>query len=286
MCLKAAPNLILNTKMHTFSETMSFANKTRVIALIAILGVAAVGSAVLVTQFLPSGLSGGTIKLTLLENAGIMIEADGLRIYIDPIELPSNYSTLPADAVLITHPHSDHYNSTIIDMLQKEGTVNIMPANMSTEVALHNAVGVVPGDTVMVGDINITAFYMYTYMPPGYEDITPSHPKEANWTSYIIDINGFTIFHAGDSKNITEYNQLAGKIDVALLPLGPGCQSMAGFEVVDAINKLQPQYFIPIHATNHDAEHFFLAYEDDIVAAVPDCTPFWLEHFAYHIFDL
>jgi L-ascorbate metabolism protein UlaG (beta-lactamase superfamily) len=262
---------------------MSFTNKTLVIALIAVLGVAAVGSVVLVTQLLPSDSNDGTIKLTWLENAGIMIEAGGLRIYVDPIELPSNYSTLPADAVLITHPHDDHYNSTIIDMLQKEGTVNIMPSNMSTEVALHDAVGVVPGDTVMVGSINITAFYMYTTAPEGYE---ASHPREANWTSYLITYHGFTIFHAGDSKNITEYNQLAGTIDVALLPLGPGCQSMAGMEVVDAIYKLQPRFFIPIHTTNYGAENFIQFYEDDIIEAVPDCYPFWLAHFTSHVFEL
>ncbi len=262
---------------------MSFANKTRVIVLVAILGVAAVGSAVLVTQFLPSDSSGDSIKLTILTNAGVMIEADGLRIYIDPYDIPSTYATLPADAVLITHPHGDHYNSTIIDMLQKEGTVNIMPSNMTAEVALHEATGVEPGDTVMVGDISITAFYMYTTAPEGFD---PSHPKEANWTSYIIDINGFTIFHAGDSKNITEYNQLTGTIDVALLPLGPGCQSMAGIEVVDAIDKLQPRYFIPIHTTDLSAELFIQAYEDEILEVAPDCDPFWLEHFTSFIFDL
>jgi L-ascorbate metabolism protein UlaG (beta-lactamase superfamily) len=264
---------------------MSSINATKAVAVIALLSVAAFGSVFLIGQFMAPTQSHDTVKLTLLANAGVMIEADGERIYIDPIELPSNYSSLPADAVLITHPHEDHYNSTIIDMLQKADTVNIMPANMTAEVAAHNAVGVVPGDSIMVGDINITAFYMYTYMPPGYEDIIPSHPKEANWTSYIIDINGFTIFHAGDSKNITEYTQLTGKIDVALLPLGPGCQAMAGDEVVDAIAKLQPRYFIPIHATNFAAKNFVMMYDDNI-AAVSDCYPFWLDHFTSYTFDV
>jgi len=65
--------------------------------------------------------------------------------------------------------------------------------------------------------------------------------------SYIIDINGFTFFHAGDSKNILEYYQISETIDVALLPLGPGCQTMANEEVVAALNRIQPRYFVPIH---------------------------------------
>ncbi|MFX1605502.1 MAG: MBL fold metallo-hydrolase [Promethearchaeota archaeon] len=231
----------------------------------------------------PSSPEDNSIKLTILENAGVMIEAEGLRIYVDPINLPSDYSTLPADAILITHPHGDHYNSTCINMLQKTSTVNIFPDNMTTEVAVHNGVGVDPLDSVQVGTINITAFYMYTEIWIG-DERAASHPPEANWTSYIIDINGFKIFHAGDSKNITEYEQISGQMDVVLLPLGPGCQAMTGLEVVDAIAKLQPLYFIPIHTTDWDAEFFVSSYTDEIQAC-SDCTPMALEHFESYIFE-
>ena len=225
-----------------------------------------------------------SIKLTLLGNAGVLIEADGMRIYIDPLSLPSNYSTLPADAILITHPHGDHYNSTCIDMLQKPSTVNIMPNNMSAELAAHDGVGVNPLDSVQVGNINITAFYMDTEV--WIDDVRfASHPPEANWTSYIIDINGFKIFHGGDSKNITEYEMITGQMDVVLLPLGPGCQSMAGLEVVDAIAKLQPDYFIPIHFEYNLACGLFVdAYADEI-AASSDCTPLALYYYESYTFE-
>ena len=48
------------------------------------------------------------VNVTLLSNAGVMIEADGMRIYIDPVDLPNSYMDYPADAVLITHHHGDH----------------------------------------------------------------------------------------------------------------------------------------------------------------------------------
>ena len=224
-----------------------------------------------------------SIKLTLLGNAGVLIEADGMRIYIDPLSLGSNYSDLPADAILITHPHGDHYNTTCIDMLQKPSTLNVFPENMSAEIALHDGVGVNPLDSVQVGDINITAFYMYTEIWIDGERFA-SHPSEANWTGYIVDINGFKIFHAGDSKNITEYEMISGQMDVVLLPLGPGCQAMTGDEVVDAIYKLQPDYFIPIHFEyQFYADNFVQTYGDDI-AACSDCTPMALEYFESYTF--
>jgi L-ascorbate metabolism protein UlaG (beta-lactamase superfamily) len=224
------------------------------------------------------------ITLTLLDNAGVMIEANGTRIYVDPINLPSNYSTLPADAVLITHPHGDHYNSTCIDMLQKATTVNVIPENMTAEVVAHDAVAVNPLDCVQVGDINITAYYMYTEVWIEGERFA-SHPSEANWTSYIIDIHGFKIFHAGDTKNITEYELITGQMDVALLPLGPGCQSMAGLEVVDAIAKLQSDYFVPIHFPYNLASELFIQAYTDEIADCSDCTPIHLEYWSSYIFE-
>jgi hypothetical protein len=107
---------------------------------------------------------------------------------------------------------------------------------------------------------------MYTIPPEGYE---ASHPIEANWTSYIIDIDGFRIFHAGDSKNIPEYEQLTGTIDVALLPLGPGCQTMTDYEVVQALQDISPDYFIPIHFAEGADVTFLEEYSDDIEAL--DC---------------
>jgi L-ascorbate metabolism protein UlaG (beta-lactamase superfamily) len=198
-----------------------------------------------------------SIHFTLLENAGIMIESKGFRIYVDPILLPDEY-VKPADVVCVTHPHADHYLPFEVNKLQKETTINIFPANMSDAVIMFDGVGVNPGNVVDVSErVTITAFYMYTFSPEGYE---ASHPRENNWTSYIIEIDGMTFFHAGDSKNIPEYVQLTGLIDVVCLPLGPGCQSMAETEVADACNTIQPQYMIPLHFQEPNNDIFFSIY--------------------------
>ncbi|MHA1939466.1 MAG: MBL fold metallo-hydrolase [Candidatus Thorarchaeota archaeon] len=265
---------------------MGLTSKPRILmALGAILILVTVGSAIVALPLLtppppPAGQE-DSITITLLDNAGVMIEADDLRIYIDPIDLNSSFEDLDADAILVTHPHGDHYQSDTIHMLQKEGTVNVFPANMTEQVSNHDGIGVVPGDSVQVGTINITAFYMYTFPV----DIYPaSHPRVANWTSYIIDIDGFTIFHAGDSKNIDEYEELAGQIDVALLPLGPGCQTMADFEIVLALETIDPGCFIPIHYAAGAVETWIAEYED-MVADRTDCNILSLDYFEFHTFE-
>ncbi|MFX1416976.1 MAG: hypothetical protein ACFFC0_09185, partial [Promethearchaeota archaeon] len=72
------------------------------IALGALLVVALATSVVLIGT-IDLGVPEDSVRVTLLTNAGVMIEAEGLTIYIDPIELPASYGSKPADAILITH---------------------------------------------------------------------------------------------------------------------------------------------------------------------------------------
>lgn len=218
---------------------MPLSKNTKII--VAVVVIAAVSVAVPLIGFT---MLRPSVHFTLLENAGVMIEADGVRVYVDPISLPAHYENLPADIVLVTHPHGDHYEMVSINLIQHESTVNIFPASMTTEITVHDGQGVEPLDELQIGPVSITAFFMYTFDVGGGE---ATHPQENNWTSYIIEIGGVTFFHAGDSKNIPEYSQLTGTIDVAMLPLGPGCQTMANEEVIDALEVIQPRYFVPIH---------------------------------------
>jgi len=252
---------------------MQLTKRTKIVAIAAVVALVAVAAPVVALTLIGQTTAANGVGLTLLDNAGVMIETRGVRIYVDPINLPSEYESRPADAVLITHPHGDHYQPASITMVQKQGTVNVFPANMTDAISLYSGVAVHPRDQVQVGHVLITAFFMST---------PTSHPPEANWTSYIIDINGFTIFHAGDSKLLPQHAELAGTIDVALLPLGPGCQSMADMEVVSAIATLQARYFIPVHYTA-GADDIFLANYGSLIT---DCTVVHLEYFQSHAFQI
>ena len=268
---------------------MPIQNNARVFAIMAILLVGVAATAAVAVQLMnappatdPPVALPPHLNVTLLTNAGVMIETNETRIYIDPYLLNSTFADYPADIVLVTHPHGDHYDPSSLDIIETASTEFIFPSNMTTECATYGATGVVPGDTVMIGDINVTAFYMYT-LPV---DIYPaSHPAEANWTSFIVTVQGFTIFHAGDTKNIMEYYDLTGDIDLALLPLGPGCQTMVNYEVVEALIRIQPAYFIPIHYGDGVHETWISAYGDDVEDET-DCTPVILEYWTKHTFEL
>ena len=250
----------------------------------AVLTIIAIVTPILVISLNNRNSNGNAVELTLLANAGVMIEAKDMRIYIDPIDLPSSYSSKPADVILITHNHGDHYQQDAINLLQKEGTANVFPEIMAAEIALHDGTGIVPEDELVFGSVTITTFYMYT-LPPSAE-YPASHPKESNYTSYIIDIDGFTIFHAGDSKNIPEYEELAGIIDVALLPLGPGCQTMTDMEVVDVLEVIDPRYFIPIHYSEGANDSFVAQYGALVNISTTNCEICNLQYFSSRTFQI
>ena len=99
-----------------------------------------------------------------------------------------------------------------------------------------------------------------------------------------MDIDGFTVFHAGDSKNLPEYEELTGEIDVALLPLGPGCQTMYDMEVVNVLQVIEPAYFVSIHFTEGNNDAFCLRYERSIGTST-DCEVLNLDHYTSLTFE-
>ncbi len=254
---------------------MALSKRAKIIASsIFIITIVGFGIAFLASPLLyPIPRNDNGIYLQLLDNAGVMIEAEGMRIYIDPINLPPNFQVAPADAILITHPHSDHYQAVTIDMLQKAGTLNVFPADMSTEISQHSGIGVVPEDQFQVGPIDVTAFYMYL---PGS---VSSHPRDANWTSFIIDINGFTIFHAGDAYGVEEYEELNGLIDVAMLPY---YSILAGDDIVEAVQIIEPDYLIVYHFNLGMNDYFVETHGSEIT----DCELLNLNYFEAYTFTI
>lgn len=260
-------------------------SRNSIVVLGIIVGALAISS-VSIILLQPTSDSPTEIKLNLLLNTGVMIEVEDVRIYIDPLYLSDNYSALPADIILITHPHTDHYSPSDIEDIITDDTLFVCPKNMTHAIDRFNGTGVEPGDHLQIGDINITAFPLYL---DDYSSGLPSfHPQAANWTSFIIDIDGFTIFHAGDNKYIDEYEELTGTIDLALLPIyfdpGLGALNMSLLPIVEAIDMIQPSIVIPTHFTDANREIFVTEYSILVENNVTEILN--LPHYTTRIFEI
>jgi len=78
--------------------------------------------------------SAGTVKITPINHATLMLEGGGKVILVDPTSA-GNYEGLPpADIILITDIHGDHMDPKALPKVQKDGTVIFAPEAVAKSV--------------------------------------------------------------------------------------------------------------------------------------------------------
>ncbi|MCK5773738.1 MAG: MBL fold metallo-hydrolase [Thermoplasmata archaeon] len=186
-------------------------------------------------------------KIDWLGHASFRIETEDRTIYIDPWKLKGGKR---ADLILITHTHMDHFN--LEDIKKISGPDTRIICTTDAEETLPNLVKMSPGESREEDGIKIKAHRAYNISKE-------FHPRENNWVGYVVDIDGYRIYHSGDTDVIPEMDGVKD-IDVALLPVG-GTYTMTPEEAARAVSMIKPKKVIPMHwgdivGSREDAERF------------------------------
>ncbi|HHH81205.1 MAG TPA: MBL fold metallo-hydrolase [candidate division Zixibacteria bacterium] len=171
------------------------------------------------------------MEITWLGHAGFMLEGVK-RVYIDPYQIKTGLP--PADIVLVTHSHFDHFSQNDIKRILGDSTVIVAPSDCKMSGNVQN---VKPGDTIEIGGVRIEAV-------PAYNIGKRFHPKESGWVGYVVEMDGVRVYHAGDTDLIPEMKSI--NADVALLPIG-GTYTMNVSEAIEAAKTIKPKLAIPMH---------------------------------------
>ncbi len=189
------------------------------------------------------------MKLTKHTHACVELEADGVKIIIDPGEFERKAEKLAtgANAVLFTHEHMDHIDlKAILSALEKNSDLRVYaPFSMLDKIGSHGGrvIAVKPGDTFMVGSIPIQVFGG-THAP-----IHESIPTIDN-VAYFINND---VYDPGDSFDIPD-------ADVKTLLLPTSGPWMKIGEAADFVLAVRPSRSVPIHdGMNSDAGNSFAA---------------------------
>ena len=144
----------------------------------------------------------------------------GKTIYIDPWQMGD---APPADVILVTHDHYDHFSPEDIRKIRRPAAT-VVSVRDCTEKVPGKTETEKPDDRIVVDDIVIEVV-------PAYNVNKQFHPKRNGWVGFIIEVDGTRIYHAGDTDLIPEMAEI--RADIALFPVG-GTYTMDAAEAADA----------------------------------------------------
>jgi L-ascorbate metabolism protein UlaG (beta-lactamase superfamily) len=198
-------------------------------------------------------------RLTFLGHSTVLVELDGVRVLTDPLfghlgagAIRRHVPTVPLDvlgdlsAVFISHSHWDHLDIASLRALPGRPAF-IVPVGLGRIVA-NAAAGLVhecrAGDQVRVGGLTLEAV----------------HAEHAGRRSLfttsealgILITGSSSVYFAGDTDLFAEMAQLAGRVDVALLPVGGwgprlGRGHLDPQRAAEATVRIRPSIATPIH---------------------------------------
>jgi L-ascorbate metabolism protein UlaG (beta-lactamase superfamily) len=197
--------------------------------------------------------SAGTVKITPIYHASLMIEAGGKVIAVDPFSQNSEakYAALPkADLILITDFHPDHMDSKAIGWVKKPGTKILGPEVVTSSIKAGDVMR--NGQTVKWDQFTIEAVPMYN-LTRGPSAGRLYHDK-GRGNGYVITFGDKRFYISGDTEAIPEMKALKN-IDVAFVCMNLP-YTMPPEEAAEAVRAFAPKVVYPYHYRNSDLKVF------------------------------
>jgi L-ascorbate metabolism protein UlaG (beta-lactamase superfamily) len=177
-------------------------------------------------------------RYTWFRQSAVRYADDELSLYIDP--WGTRPEDRPADVILITHVHGDHFQPEEIARLSGPSTKLVAPHDVARELS-GDVTAVAPGESHEVAGVRFSTVPAYNTAEQRLE----AHPKENNWVGYLVELGGQTIYHSGDTDALEELKSIT--TDVAMVCIGGDPFTMGPEEAGDLISAMRPGLAVPMH---------------------------------------
>ena len=182
-------------------------------------------------------------------SAGFLLRTSNHVIAIDPssLLLDDIDSLDKLDAIFITHDHGDHFDpDTTIAMQTKTGSFVIADPTsismLSGQIPEDKLIQIESNEQMTISEITVDAF-------------AAEHPTKTPLV-YVIEFDGFRIFHGSDSGFVEDLKNIESRVHVAMVPAGdpsPTASPQVAFEMTKATN---PYVVIPMHGNPQQMQEF------------------------------
>lgn len=195
--------------------------------------------------------------MRFLGHASAVLDFGGVRVLTDPFlratlgplerhgPLPDPLAIEDIDVVVISHGHPDHFDRRSLAMLAGRPTL-VVPRGLGPWLrgsTPGDIVELVAGERLTIGALTITGVEARHW-------IAPNAPRAAPM-GFLLDA-GARVYFAGDTGRFAAMADLAGRVDVALLPVwtwgphrGPG--HLGPRSAAQALVDIAPGAVVPIH---------------------------------------
>ncbi|WP_425099998.1 MBL fold metallo-hydrolase [Tropicibacter sp. S64] len=190
----------------------------------------------------------GPVTVHPVHHASIVLETPKGVIYVDPVGEVSEYEGMPpADLVLVTHEHGDHYNEAVLTAVAGFAPIVTNPAvmEMLPEGLKGQAMSMANGDSHTWEDVGIDAIPAYNTT----EERKNFHPQGRD-NGYVLTMGNFRIYISGDTEDIPEMRALTD-IDLAFVCMNLPF-TMEAAAAADAVKAFGPTYVYPYHYRGRD----------------------------------
>jgi L-ascorbate metabolism protein UlaG (beta-lactamase superfamily) len=194
--------------------------------------------------------SAGTLRLTPIQHASLMIQAGGKVLYVDPAM--GSYDGLPAaDYILITHIHFDHMAPAVVDKLRKPGTVILGPKTVAAAVTGCTVIS--NGESKTLGPFIVEAVPAYNLKRRDPATGEFFHPKGRD-NGYVVTYGGKRFYFSADTEGVPEMRALKN-VDVAFICMNLP-YTMPPEEAADVVRAFHPAVVYPYHYRGSDLAIF------------------------------